>query len=111
MEENGFLQYEVSNFARSVEHQSKHNLNYWNGGDYIGIGPGAASRIFKINPSTTSRLALKSISLPSKWMENILSLESSGIEEIEELNTQQIIQVNLFYVCCDIKGIATDGIA
>ncbi|MDD6055522.1 MAG: radical SAM family heme chaperone HemW [Helicobacter sp.] len=33
----GFLQYEVSNYGRV----SLHNLNYWQGGNYLGIGAGA----------------------------------------------------------------------
>jgi oxygen-independent coproporphyrinogen-3 oxidase len=42
--EHGLNQYEVSNFA--VEgYECAHNLNYWQLGDYLGIGPGAASRI------------------------------------------------------------------
>jgi oxygen-independent coproporphyrinogen-3 oxidase len=38
----GFKQYEVSNFARKG-YESKHNFNYWRGGDYIGLGIGAHS--------------------------------------------------------------------
>lgn len=41
-----FPQYEISNYAKS-KFQSRHNLNYWNGGDYIGIGVSAVSR-FKL---------------------------------------------------------------
>jgi oxygen-independent coproporphyrinogen-3 oxidase len=37
-------QYEVSNYARPGC-ESKHNINYWTGGDYVGIGPAAAGRI------------------------------------------------------------------
>lgn len=40
----GLNQYEVSNFAIEGQ-ESQHNINYWKLGDYIGIGPGAASRI------------------------------------------------------------------
>ncbi|KGK78644.1 coproporphyrinogen III oxidase [Thalassobacter stenotrophicus] len=36
--------YEVSNHARE-DAQSRHNLIYWRGGDYIGIGPGAHGRL------------------------------------------------------------------
>lgn len=39
--EAGLSWYEVSNFARTPEHRSRHNLAYWKGGDWWGIGPGA----------------------------------------------------------------------
>ena len=38
----GYQQYEVSNFARPG-HECAHNLNYWQNGDYLGFGVGAAS--------------------------------------------------------------------
>lgn len=41
----GLERYEVSNFARSVKDESVHNLVYWQGGDYIGIGQGAHGRL------------------------------------------------------------------
>jgi oxygen-independent coproporphyrinogen-3 oxidase len=42
LEEYGFMQYEVSNFARPGR-ECLHNLNYWNLGEYAGIGAGASS--------------------------------------------------------------------
>lgn len=42
MNENGFEQYEISNFAKDGCY-SKHNSNYWNKTPYIGIGPSAHS--------------------------------------------------------------------
>jgi len=41
----GFLQYEISNFS-IPGFESRHNLLYWDGGDFLGIGPSAASRFF-----------------------------------------------------------------
>lgn len=41
----GFQQYETSAFARFPHHQAKHNLNYWQFGDYVGIGAGAHGKI------------------------------------------------------------------
>ena len=38
----GYRQYEISNFCRKGN-VSRHNLKYWNGGQYLGFGPGAAS--------------------------------------------------------------------
>ena len=38
----GYRQYEISNFCRKG-HVSRHNLKYWNGGEYLGFGPDASS--------------------------------------------------------------------
>jgi oxygen-independent coproporphyrinogen-3 oxidase len=40
----GFLQYEVSNYARPGR-QSLHNSAYWSGKDYLGLGPSAFSTV------------------------------------------------------------------
>jgi oxygen-independent coproporphyrinogen-3 oxidase len=40
----GFAQYEISAYARPGE-RSRHNLNYWRFGDYLGIGAGAHGKI------------------------------------------------------------------
>lgn len=42
LEENGFVQYEISNFAKPG-HEAFHNTNYWKGEEYLGIGPSAHS--------------------------------------------------------------------
>jgi oxygen-independent coproporphyrinogen-3 oxidase len=41
----GFEAYEVSNHARGASARSRHNLIYWRGGDYVGVGPGAHGRL------------------------------------------------------------------
>ena len=41
----GLQWYEVSNWARSAQTQARHNLLYWTGGDWWGIGPGAHSHV------------------------------------------------------------------
>jgi oxygen-independent coproporphyrinogen-3 oxidase len=40
----GFVHYEISNYARPG-FECRHNLNYWRGGEYLGLGPAAASHL------------------------------------------------------------------
>lgn len=42
LESKGFVQYEISNFAKDNK-VSRHNMKYWQGDEYIGIGPSAHS--------------------------------------------------------------------
>lgn len=42
LKERGYRRYEVSNFAQKG-YESKHNLNYWKRGEYIGFGVSASS--------------------------------------------------------------------
>ncbi len=41
----GFEWYELSNWARSADQRSRHNLAYWRGNDWWGFGPGAHSHV------------------------------------------------------------------
>jgi oxygen-independent coproporphyrinogen-3 oxidase len=45
LEARGFTGYEVSNHARGEAARSRHNLAYWRGQDYVGVGPGAHGRL------------------------------------------------------------------
>ena len=44
LDKNAFVHYEISNFALKG-HECLHNLNYWRGGEYLGLGPAAASHL------------------------------------------------------------------
>jgi len=41
----GYAWYEVSNWARTPADRSRHNLAYWTGEDWWGVGPGAHSHV------------------------------------------------------------------
>jgi putative oxygen-independent coproporphyrinogen III oxidase len=41
----GYDWYELSNWATETAHRSRHNLSYWTGQDWWGIGPGAHSHV------------------------------------------------------------------
>jgi putative oxygen-independent coproporphyrinogen III oxidase len=66
----GFPAYEVSNHARPGS-ESRHNLLYWRGHDYAGIGPGAHSRI-TVDGAKRAFSATKS---PEGWLAEV---EASG---------------------------------
>ena len=65
---NGYSRYEVSAYSRDSMH-CRHNINYWEFGDYIGIGAGAHSKITK-NHSVERRIV---ISNPVSYVEKIQS--------------------------------------
>ena len=48
LEQAGFAQYEVSAFSKPGQ-SCRHNLNYWEFGDYIGIGAGAHGKVTRNN--------------------------------------------------------------
>jgi oxygen-independent coproporphyrinogen III oxidase len=43
LERNGYIHYEISNFARFEDTTSRHNMKYWSSAPYIGLGPSAHS--------------------------------------------------------------------
>lgn len=53
--ENQYHQYEISAYAKK-DKQSRHNLNYWQFGDYIGIGAGAHGKLTQISAGTVSQI-------------------------------------------------------
>ncbi len=61
--QNGLDRYEISNFARPGA-QCRHNLLYWRGHDYLGIGPGAHGRM----TIDGQRAATETILAPAEWL-------------------------------------------
>jgi len=55
LQQMGFEQYEISNFAKPG-YYSKHNMHYWQGGRYIGLGVGAHSFMGRQRTWNVSRL-------------------------------------------------------
>jgi len=62
----GLPAYEVSNHAKPGQ-ESRHNLIYWQGGDYAGVGPGAHGRL----GANGQRWATDAIREPASWLEQV----------------------------------------
>jgi oxygen-independent coproporphyrinogen-3 oxidase len=65
----GLVAYEISNHARAGA-QCRHNLVYWRGDDYVGIGPGAHGRIVE----NGRRIATATEKRPESWLMRVESL-------------------------------------
>jgi len=72
----GLIDYEISNFSRPG-FESRHNLGYWRGEDYLGLGPSACS--------TIGTLRWKNIPDTQAYAEKIAKRESVRIE-LEEID-------------------------
>lgn len=75
--EAGFDRYEVSAYAKPGQ-TCQHNLNYWQFGDYLGIGPGAHSKISFQNRIIRQARAR----MPDAWMR--LAQERTGKHIVEQ---------------------------
>lgn len=60
---HGLSSYEVSNYAASGQ-ESRHNMAYWLGDDYLGVGPGAHGRI----TIDGRRIATQTTKSPERWL-------------------------------------------
>ncbi|MCL6423604.1 radical SAM family heme chaperone HemW [Brachybacterium sp. JHP9] len=83
---DGLSWYEVSNFARTPAHRSRHNLAYWRGSDWWGIGPGAhrhrdGMRSWNVKHPSRYAGVLSTGALPVQESEQ-LSAEDRALERI-----------------------------
>ena len=69
LKENGLDQYEISNFSKP-NFYSKHNTIYWKSENWIGIGPGAISRIWNYKKE---RIEFENFKKPETWLKNCLN--------------------------------------
>ncbi|XP_071808239.1 radical S-adenosyl methionine domain-containing protein 1, mitochondrial-like [Asterias amurensis] len=77
--------YEVSSFAREG-FESLHNQSYWDGGQYIGIGPGAHGRFILRNPTAKPIPSVK-IQGHDNWNPNQLNLQPVQVNREARIQT------------------------
>jgi len=81
----GYARYEVSAYAKP-HRQSRHNLNYWRFGDYLGIGAGAHTKLSF--PSKILRQAR--FKHPASYMDHALSPAETAIQEEREVGPRDL---------------------
>ena len=78
-----FFKYEVSNYAKTG-FKCKHNLNYWNSENWIGVGPGAYGRLWSLD-NNKIRIEYQNYKNPKTWLSK--NLFQSKFEKITKLNS------------------------
>ena len=86
--DHGYQQYEVSAYSQSGL-QCQHNVNYWQFGDYLGIGAGAHGKITQTLPQTIIR-TVKPKS-PEHYLQDTHKLGSSTVIPVAELPLEFIM--------------------
>lgn len=76
----GFNRYEVSAWSARSDKVSVHNLNYWQFGDYIGVGAGAHGKVSFADGRIQRREQAKS---PQRYVEEVKAEKGALIREIE----------------------------
>lgn len=110
MREAGMPAYEISNYA-AAGHESRHNLAYWRGDAYVGVGPGAHGRVDLCGGITPTppdacaaardgtlrgimdrqeltRIATRTLKSPERWLEHVQSM-GHGLEEETALTCEE----------------------
>lgn len=79
----GYRHYEVSNFAK-LDQESRHNLAYWRGHDYVGVGPGAHGRLW----TDEGRIATETALHPSDYISAVGS-NGTAITDRDSLSADE----------------------
>lgn len=98
LEGAGLWQYEISNFARPG-YESRHNLNYWYGGNYVGLGVSAHSKIENTRYWNTMNL---------RDYEQSLKENLSPIKDSEQLGAELMLAEKLILNLRLNRGIDLD---
>jgi oxygen-independent coproporphyrinogen-3 oxidase len=104
LESFGIFRYEVSNYS-TMNYESRHNLTYWEYDDYLGVGPGAHSRISSDGNKKKEMIKISDPFLWEKALEsnNTFSLVNT-LTEKEKLTEALIMGLRL------IKGIKKENL-
>ncbi len=102
---SGLERYEISNYARPGW-QSRHNSNYWQGGDYLGIGAGAHSYV-SCEGNSVFGLRWHDERNPARYME-MVKREGTAVAESESVGLAKAAAEFMFVGLRMMNGVSTD---
>ena len=100
----GLKRYEISNYARPW-FQSRHNVNYWRAGDYLGLGAGAHS--YKKNPDGVTGKRWSDEKNPGRYM-SLVAASNHAVIEREEIDFDKAAGEFMFLGLRMTGGISVD---
>jgi putative oxygen-independent coproporphyrinogen III oxidase len=101
LKDKQYQHYEISAYAKA-NHQCTHNLNYWQFGDYLGIGAGAHSKITDLNEQTITRLAR------TKLPQNYLNPEKAFIATSKNIEQKDLLLEFMMNILRTKEGVEFD---
>ena len=106
LEAEGFEAYEVSNHAQGPGARSRHNLVYWQGHDYVGVGPGAHGRL-TLNGARNSTLAADR---PGDYIAQVAAT-GTGFSSREGLSARDVAEERVISGMRVVEGIPFADVA
>mgnify|MGYP006415770585 FL=1 len=95
----GYEHYEISNYAKPG-YECQHNLNYWNNGEYLGLGAGASSYL--------NGERFKNINLPSRYIREV-QVGGTAVESTERLEPLHAMGETIMLGLRQLKGISIEN--
>lgn len=114
LQKAGFQRYEISNFAKKGR-ECRHNLTYWNGTDYVGLGVGASSYFQGYRYKNTSDVyKYKEILFSMKKKKDVLQIpcvtgDDRLHEDIQKLSVEEKMEEFLFLGLRLKKGVSVSA--
>jgi oxygen-independent coproporphyrinogen III oxidase len=106
----GYSAYEVSNFARSPDHESRHNRKYWDHTPYLGLGPSAHSFAFTGTSARSSARRWWNELRTPRWQSRVAAGERP-VEAEETLGPKALATEEVMLGLRTTAGIDLDGFA
>lgn len=116
--EAGFVRYEVANYARPG-HEARHNVGYWTGVPYVGIGPSAAGMLPTPDGGRTRFVFPREL---SRWLEGDLAAPDTETLTAEQAAREDVMlrlrlavgvpveRVEAAGLTAVLDGLAADGL-